>query len=171
MFSNEGTSWMVTAVDPLLVLNCSMWFPSTLLSSTLGSRKLFSGVGFELWTPPDTEAIPTGLSGQLLWPVDCVIFWRGLEPPLAPRTLDACVRLATSKKEWCDTKLTYFIVGCYSATWHVMFTNCLSISINNSYRNIRGMVNVSPGSLIVFIISTTKGKGTVTKKKRLKKGK
>lgn len=93
VFSNDGTSCMVTAVDPLLVLNCSMWFSSTLLSSTLGSWKLSSEAGFELAMLPDTELIPMVLSGMLPWTVDCDNFWRGLEPPLAPRTLDTCVRL------------------------------------------------------------------------------
>lgn len=84
---------MVTAVDPLLVLNCSMRFSSTLFSSTLGSRKPFSEAGFELTMLPDTELTPTVLSGMLLWTVDCDNFFRGLEPLLAPRTLDTCVRL------------------------------------------------------------------------------
>lgn len=79
---------MVTTVDPLVVLNCSMWF-----SSTLGSRKLLSEPGIELAMLPDTELTPMVLSGMLLWVVDCDVFARGLEPPLAPRTLDTCVRL------------------------------------------------------------------------------
>ena len=57
---------MVTAVDPLLVLNCSMWFSSTLFSSALGSRKPFSEARFELAMLLDTELTPTGLSGMLL---------------------------------------------------------------------------------------------------------
>lgn len=52
---------MVTTVDPLVVLNCSMWF-----SSTLGSRKLLSEPGIELAMLPDTELTPMVLSGMLL---------------------------------------------------------------------------------------------------------
>lgn len=117
VFSNEGMSCMVTAVDPLVMLNCSMRFSSTLLSSALGSWKLFSEVGFELAMLPDTEAMPTWLSGMLLWPVDCDIFWRGLEPPPAPRTLDTCVRLATIKT-WCFPQFCLKIIQ-ISITGHV----------------------------------------------------
>lgn len=88
---------MVTTVDPLVVLKCSMWFPSALFSSTPVSWKPFSEAWFELVTLPDTELTPMVLSGTLLCTVDCDIFGRGLEPPLAPRTLDACVRLATMR--------------------------------------------------------------------------
>lgn len=78
---------MVTRVDPLVALNCSI-FSSTLLSSTLGSLKAFSEGGLELSSAllnsalgslnpfsegglekemlPDTELIPTGVRGILL---------------------------------------------------------------------------------------------------------
>lgn len=88
---------MVIAVDSLMVLHCSMWFPSTLITSILGSWKPFSEAGFKLEMLPDTELTPMVLSGMLLGTVDCDIFGRGLEAPLAPRTLDTCVRLATNK--------------------------------------------------------------------------
>lgn len=84
---------MVMAVESLVVLDCSMRFASELVSSALGSWKLFSEAGFELEMLPDTELTPMVLSGMLLWTVDWDIFGRGLEPPLAPRTLAACVRL------------------------------------------------------------------------------
>lgn len=93
VFSIDGFSCMVTTVDPLLVLNCSTWFPSALVSSALGSRKLFSEAGFELVMLPDTELIPTGVSGRLLWTVDWDIFGRGFELLLVPRSLDSRVRL------------------------------------------------------------------------------
>lgn len=70
VFSIEGISCMVTAVDPLLVLNCSMRFSSTLFSSTRGSRKLLTKAGLELAMLPDTEVIPMVLSGTVL----CVLF-------------------------------------------------------------------------------------------------
>lgn len=89
VFSTEGISWMVTAVDPLVMLNCSVWFP-TLLSSTRGSRKLLPKAGLELATLPDMELIPMVLSGTVL----CVLFWRGLEPLVCPKTLDTWVRLS-----------------------------------------------------------------------------
>lgn len=88
---------MVMAVESLVVLDCSMRFASELVSSALGSWKLFSEAGFELEMLPDTELTPMVLSGMLLWTVDWDIFGRGLEPPLAPRTLAACVRLETKQ--------------------------------------------------------------------------
>lgn len=70
VFSIEGISCMVTAVDPLMVLKCSGRF-STPFSSTRGSRKLLSKAGWlELAMLPDTEVIPMVLSGMLL----CVLF-------------------------------------------------------------------------------------------------
>ena len=57
---------MVTTVDPLVVLNCSIWFPSMLFNSTPGSWKPFSEAGFELAMLPDTELTPMVLSGMLL---------------------------------------------------------------------------------------------------------
>lgn len=84
---------MVTTVDPLVVLNCSMLFPSTELSSALGGCRPFSDAGLELEMLPDTEGSPNVFIGMLLGIVDCETFGRGLEPPLAPRTRDACVRL------------------------------------------------------------------------------
>lgn len=93
VFPIDGESCIVITVDSLMLLDCSMWFPSTLFSSVVGSWKPFSEAGSELVMLPDTELTPMVLSGTLLWPVDCDIFGRGLEPPLAPRTLDACVRL------------------------------------------------------------------------------
>lgn len=89
---------MVITVDSLMVLDSSMWFPSALFSSALfssalGSWKPFSNAGFELEMLPDTELTPMVLSGMLFCTVDCDIFGRGLEPPLAPSTLDTCVRL------------------------------------------------------------------------------
>lgn len=65
---------MVTTVDPLVVLKCSMWFSSALFTSTLGSWKPFSEAGFELATLPDTELTPKVFSGMLLCTVDCDIF-------------------------------------------------------------------------------------------------
>lgn len=56
---------MVTTVDPLVVLNCSMWFSPTLLSSVLGTWKPFSEASFELAMLPDTELTPMVLSGML----------------------------------------------------------------------------------------------------------
>ena len=100
VFPMEGASCMVTTVDSLVVLNCSMWFPSTLLISTLGSWKPFSEGGFELTMLPDTELTGMVFRGMLLWIVDCDSFGRGLEPLLAPRTLDACVRLV-KRRTWC----------------------------------------------------------------------
>lgn len=90
VFSMEGMSCMVTAVDPLVVLNCSVRFSSTLFSSTRGRRKLLPKAGLELAMLPDTEVIPMVLSGTVL----CVFCWRGLDPLLGPRTLDTWVRLA-----------------------------------------------------------------------------
>lgn len=92
VFSSGGTSCMVTAVDPLFVLNCSKRFSSTLLSSALGSWTVFSKAGLELPMPPDTEGTHRSFIGTLLWPTDGLIFWRGLEP-VVPRTLDTWVRL------------------------------------------------------------------------------
>lgn len=89
----DGVSCMVITVESLMELDCSMWFPSALFCSVLGSCKLFSEAGFELKTLPDTELTPRLLSGMLLWTVDCDNFGRGLGPPLPPRTLDTCVRL------------------------------------------------------------------------------
>lgn len=57
---------MVTAVDPLVVLDCSMWFPSTLFSSTLGRLKPFSEGGLELLMLPDTVLIARVPIGMLL---------------------------------------------------------------------------------------------------------
>lgn len=103
---------MVTTVDPLVALNCSM-FSSTLLSSTLGSLNPFSEGGFEpdstllssalgRWKPfsegglekerlPEMELMPMGVRGVLLLLafVVCESFLRGFED--APRTLEACV--------------------------------------------------------------------------------
>lgn len=93
VFPAGGTSWMVTTVDPLVVLNCSMSFPSTEFSSALGSWKLFSEAGVEVDMLPDTEFTGIAVSGTLLWTVDCDVFGRGLELPLTPRIRDACVRL------------------------------------------------------------------------------
>lgn len=44
VFSMSGRSWIVTTVEPLVALNCSI-FSSTLLSSTLGSLNPFSEGG------------------------------------------------------------------------------------------------------------------------------
>ena len=57
---------MVTTVDSLVVLNCSIWFPSMLFSSILGNWKPFGEPGFELPMMPDTELTPKVLSGMLL---------------------------------------------------------------------------------------------------------
>lgn len=89
VFSTEGISWMVTPVESLVVLNCSLWF-SELVSSIRGSWKLFSKAGLEVGMLPDTEVIPMVLSGTVL----CVLVWRGFEPLLGPRTLETWVRLA-----------------------------------------------------------------------------
>lgn len=109
VFSSGGASCMVTAVDPLLVLNCSKRFSSTLLSSARGRWKVLSKAGLELPIPPDTEGIHKSFLGTLLWPKDGLIFWRGLEP-VAPRTLDTWVRLATSRRWSCNDKnpISYF---------------------------------------------------------------
>lgn len=66
MFPDGVGSWMVTMVESLLVLNCSMRFSSTLGSSTLGSRKLLSEPGFEWVMLPDMELTPKVLRGRLL---------------------------------------------------------------------------------------------------------
>lgn len=66
VFSTEGISCIVTAVDPLVVLNCSVWFSSTPFNSTRGSRKLLSETGLKLAMLLDTEVIPMVLSGTLL---------------------------------------------------------------------------------------------------------
>lgn len=70
VFSIEGISCMLTAVDPLVVLNSSVRFSSMLFSSTRGSRKMLSKAGLELAMLPDTEVIPMALSGTVL----CVLF-------------------------------------------------------------------------------------------------
>lgn len=109
VFSSGGTSCMVTAVDPLLVLNCSRRVSSALLSSALGGWVVFSKAGLEFPIPPETEGIHKSFIGTLLWPRDGLIFWRGLEP-VAPRTLDTCVRLATSKRcRFNDKNLTGYL--------------------------------------------------------------
>lgn len=66
VYSTAEVSCMATSVDPLVVLNCSMWFPSTLFNSTLGSWKPFSDAGFELVMLPDTELTAIVFSGMLL---------------------------------------------------------------------------------------------------------
>lgn len=84
----SGRSWIVTTVDPLVALNCSM-FSSTLLSSALGRMKPFSEGGLEKDMLPDTELMPTGVRGMWDWTVDWDILGRGLVE--APSTLETCV--------------------------------------------------------------------------------
>lgn len=112
VFSIDGFSCMVTTVDSLLVLNCSTWFPSALVSSALGSRKLLSEAGFELVMLPDTELIPMGVSGKLLWTVDWDIFGRGFELLLVPRSLDSRVRLnkKQTKTLWRQIYRLFFLL-------------------------------------------------------------
>lgn len=126
VFSSGGTSCMVTAVDPLFVLNCSKRVSSALLSSALGSWTVFSKAGLELPMPPDTEGIHSSFIGTLLWATDGLIFWRGLEPEV-PRTLDTWVRLATSER---TIKITYSVVLVIVL---LFLYYSLDISFNNYY--------------------------------------
>lgn len=126
VFSSGGTSCMVTAVDPLFVLNCSKRVSSALLSSALGSWTVFSKAGLELPMPPDTEGIHRSFIGTLLWATDGLIFWRGLEPEV-PRTLDTWVRLATSER---TIKITYSVVIVIVL---LFLYYSLDISFNNYY--------------------------------------
>lgn len=57
---------MVMAVDSLMVLDSSMWFPSALFSSVLGSWMPLSEAEFDSGMLPDTELTPMVLSGTLL---------------------------------------------------------------------------------------------------------
>ena len=66
---------MVTTVDPLVVLYCSMLLVSMLFRSTLGRWKPFSEGGLELAKLPDTELMPRLPIGMLLWTVHDDIFF------------------------------------------------------------------------------------------------
>lgn len=86
-------SCMVTTVEPLAVLNCSSWFPSTELSSTLGRWKPFSDGGLDSGAGLDPEVMDMVFRGRLVRPVDWEALARCLVPPLFPRTRAAWVRL------------------------------------------------------------------------------
>ncbi|TNN41834.1 hypothetical protein EYF80_048012 [Liparis tanakae] len=99
VFPIDGASLWVVVEDSLMVLSCSMGGPSALVSDALGGGETISEAALELKTAPDAESGPMRFSGTPPLTVVSEDLGRGLEPRLAPSTLETCVRLAENTKQ------------------------------------------------------------------------